>query len=662
MDGAAAPEAEGHVALQPQTIPPPQAVSDAARTYLATPFWAGARPPLAADDLEGWKAAIAEVDRMLEPMVEGMLAASEADVEKTSLGGVTVYVGAPRTIAPERQGQAHLYIHGGGWAFMGGEACRGQAAQQASKLGLTTYAVDYRNPPEHRFPAALDDCVAVYREMLKTYRPENIVISGMSAGGNLTAAAALRIRDEGLPWPAAVGMMTPCVDGAFISDTLATNAQLDIVLKSSSMAEFWGVYAGGHDRTDPYLSPLHADFGKGFPPALLQSGTRDLLLSDTVRLHRALRNAGVEAELHVWEAMPHGGFGGLAPEDAELIAELKAFFGRHLGRSTAAADPGVKVMSLAIAYWSSRCLHVAADLGVADALGDEPQTAEALAGGLGVQPQALHRIMRNLATHGVFEMKGDRFSHNDASRYLRTDAPASLRSLSRMMGMKVHWDAYRELDYSVRTGKPSMDQVAKDGLFGYLHSHPEDGRLFHEAMMGKSFAQIGGVLQAYDFTGFGTIGDIGGGLGHLLNAVLETAPSARGVLFELPEVAAQAEAKPNPRVRYVGGDFFKDEIPACDAYLMMTVLHDWSDEESIRILGNLKRTAPAGAKLLLVEGVVGQGGLSDFATDVDIEMLVMTTGRERTEPEWRQMLSAAGFRLTGVFPAGWCSVIEAVVA
>ncbi len=662
MDGAAATQAEGHVVLQPQTIPPPQAISDAARTYLATPFWAGDRPPLAADDLEGWKAAIAEVDLMMAPMVEGMLAASEADVEKTTMAGVTVYVGTPRTIEAGRQGQVHLYIHGGGWAFMCGEACRGQAALQASKLGLRTYAVDYRNPPEHRFPAALDDCVAVYRELLKSYRPEDIVISGMSAGGNLTAATALRIRDEGLPWPAAVGMMTPCVDGAFVSDTLATNAQFDIVLKPHTMAEFWAVYAGSHDRTDPYLSPLHADFGKGFPPALLQSGTRDLLLSDTVRLHRALRNAGVVAELHIWEAMPHGGFSGLAPEDAELTTELKAFFARHLGRSMAEDDPGVTVMSLAVAYWSSRCLHIIADLGVADVLGDAPQTAEALATGLDVQPQVLHRVLRNLSSHGMFEMKGDRFVHNDASRLLRTDSPTSMRSFSRMMGMKVHWDAYRELDHSLRTGQPAIDQVAEGGLFGYLRTHSEDAQLFHEAMVGKSFAQIGGVLAAYDFTRFGRIGDIGGGLGHLLNAVLESAPGAEGVLFELPEVAARAEATPNPRVRYVGGDFFQDEIPACDAYLMMTVLHDWSDEESIRILGNLKQTAPKHAKLLLVEGVVGQGGLADFATDVDIEMLVMTTGRERTEPEWRQLLTDAGFQLTGVFPAGWCSVIEATIA
>ena len=334
MDGAAIPlsGAEGDVLLQPQVIPAPKAASPEARVYLSTPFWAGDRARLDPDDLPGWKAAIAQVDEMFAPLVAEMLVRSGARVEKQVMGGVPVHVATPRELSAANRDKAHLFIHGGGWAFMGGEACGGQGAVQAAQLGCRTISVDYRNPPEHRYPAALDDCVAVYRELIKTVRPENVVISGGSAGGNLTAATALRIRDEGLPWPAAVGLMTPCTDGALISDTIATNDQLDSVLKHAAMDEFWAVYAGGHDRTDPYLSPVYGDFAKGFPPTLLQSGTRDLLLSDTVRLHRALRRAGVEAELHVWEAMPHGGFGGLAPEDAELTVELKGFFERHWGR------------------------------------------------------------------------------------------------------------------------------------------------------------------------------------------------------------------------------------------------------------------------------------------------------------------------------------------
>ena len=321
----------GGVQLQPQRIPEPQAVSQAARDYLNSPFWAGDRERIDPDDLPAWRAAIAQVDETFAPLARMMLEQSGAVVEKADIGGVTVYVATPPDLAAEDEDKAHVYIHGGGWAFMCGEACAGQGAAQAGRLGYRTWSVDYRYPPFDRFPAALDDCVTVYRELLKTHRPENIVISGGSAGGNLTAATGLRIRDEDLPWPAALALMTPCADGALLSDTFSVNDQLDF-LKAATMAEFWAVYAGGHDRKDPYLSPVYGDYSKGYPPTLLQTGTRDLLLSDTVRLHRAMRNGGVEAELHVWEAMPHGGFGGASPEDAELSAELKRFFAAHLDR------------------------------------------------------------------------------------------------------------------------------------------------------------------------------------------------------------------------------------------------------------------------------------------------------------------------------------------
>ncbi len=329
MDGAIQ---TGGVQLQPQLIPEPQAVSQAARDYLNTPFWAGDRPRIDADDLPGWRAAIDQVAETFAPLSAMMLTQSNATVEKADVGGVTVYLATPRDLAASDADKAHIYIHGGGWAFMGGEACAGQGAAQAGRLGYKTWSVDYRYPPFHRFPAALDDCVTVYRELLKTHRPENIVISGGSAGGNLTAATGLRIRDEGLPAPAALGLMTPCTDGALLSDSFSVNDQLDF-LKAATMGEFWAVYAGGHDRKDPYLSPVYGDYAKGFPPTFLQTGTRDLLLSDTVRLHRAMRNGGVEAALHVWEAMPHGGFGGASPEDADMTRELKRFFEARLGRS-----------------------------------------------------------------------------------------------------------------------------------------------------------------------------------------------------------------------------------------------------------------------------------------------------------------------------------------
>jgi acetyl esterase/lipase len=331
MDGAsptAAGSPDGEVLLEPQTIPEPRSVSEQARVYLRTPFWAGERERLDPDDIAGWKAAIEQTNAMFAPLAQSMLEQSDVDVEKTTIDGVTVYVATPRRLAPESEGRAHLYIHGGGWAFMGGEPVAGQAAQQAHRLGLKTYGVDYRVPPEHRYPVALDDCVAVYRALLEDYRGGDIAISGGSAGGNLTAATALKVRDLGLEPPAAIALLTPATDGSLQSDSMAVNDQL-CILKNAVMAEFWAVYAGKADRTEAYLSPVFGDFSGGYPPTLLQTGTRDLLLSDTVRMHRALRAAGVTAELHVWEAMPHGGFGGGTPEDAEIVEEVKAFFARH---------------------------------------------------------------------------------------------------------------------------------------------------------------------------------------------------------------------------------------------------------------------------------------------------------------------------------------------
>jgi C-methyltransferase len=321
------------------------------------------------------------------------------------------------------------------------------------------------------------------------------------------------------------------------------------------------------------------------------------------------------------------------------------------------------ILDLATAYWTSRCLHIVAELGIADLLGDEAQTAADLARPSAVNAQSLHRVLRSLSNHGVFVHDSERFTHNAASRLLRSDAPGSMRSLARMMGLKVHWDAYRELDTAVRTGKPGIAAVVEGGLFGYLHAHPEEAQLFHEAMAGKSYAQVGPILEAYDFSGFETIGDIGGGLGHLLYAVLDRVPQARGVLFDLPSAVEHARQAANPRVSYVGGDFFKDPIPPCDAYMMMTVLHDWSDDESIAILKNIKANAPRAAKILIVEGVVQPDARNDFLLDLDIEMLAMTTGRERTRKEWNAVIAGAGMRLTRVIPADpSSSIVEAELA
>ena len=318
------------------------------------------------------------------------------------------------------------------------------------------------------------------------------------------------------------------------------------------------------------------------------------------------------------------------------------------------------VQALTTAYWASRCLQIVAEVGVADVLGEAPRTAEALAADLGVHADPLGRIMRCLVNHGVFTLSDGLFSHNGASRLLASDARPPLRSMVRMMGLKAHWAAYGELDETLRTGRPGIALATGGGFFEHLAAHPQEGRLFDEAMTGKAFGQIGPALAAYDFSRFRTIADIGGGAGHLLAAVLETAPGAEGVLFDLPAVAERAAERPHPRARYIGGDFFKDPIPSCDAYLLMTVLHDWSDAEAAQILAAIRRSAPPGAKLLLLEAVIGlNSGGYDFAIDLDIEMLVMTTGRERTRDEWARLLAEGGFRLDRVIAtSGMSAVIE----
>jgi acetyl esterase/lipase len=184
-------------------------------------------------------------------------------------------------------------------------------------------------PPAHPFPAAVEDSFAVYQDLLSSAKGRDIVVGGSSAGGNLAAAVTLMIRDRGLPLPAAVVLLTPEVDLTEAGDTFRTNALLDVTLKRG-LPECNALYAAGQDLRNPYLSPLFADFTRGFPPTLIQSGTRDLFLSNSVLMHRKLRRSGIEAELHVWEAMPHGGFGfGSVPENEEIAQEVRSFIARH---------------------------------------------------------------------------------------------------------------------------------------------------------------------------------------------------------------------------------------------------------------------------------------------------------------------------------------------
>jgi acetyl esterase/lipase len=270
-------------------------------------------------------------------MVGDGLADFKGTVEERSIGACPVYVVTPDGIADDDR-RVYLDIHGGAWVMGGGDLCKRTAVVAVSQVAARVWSVDYRMPPDHPFPTALDDCLAAYRTLLDERRAEEIIVGGVSAGGNLAGALVLRARDEGLPLPAGVVLHTGAFDLTHSGDSWTTNAGLDPLLDGSS-TPCVHLYAGDRDLKDPYLSPVFGNL-EGFPPTILLTGTRDMLLSDNVRMHRALRAAGVAAELHVWEAAGHGGFLGMAPEDAERATEIRRFANECWARAGAVSATG----------------------------------------------------------------------------------------------------------------------------------------------------------------------------------------------------------------------------------------------------------------------------------------------------------------------------------
>src|SRR5437016_6222870 len=228
----------------------------------------------------------------------------------------------------------------------------------------------------------------------------------------------------------------------------------------------------------------------------------------------------------------------------------------------------IQLMQLTTAYWTSRCLHVVAELGVADHVGDEPQSTESLAKATGTSAGPLYRVLRLLASVGIFEWKDGTWHHTEASRLLRADHPASLRDYVRMLGLPVFWDAVGDLEHSLRTGECAFTKRHPEGVFVYLAKHPEESRIFDSAMTSKSHRDIAAILPAYDFSQFASIADIAGGRGHLVRAILKSSPKTEGILFDQPHVVAEVAPENGEKLKVVGGNFFTDAVPKADAYLL----------------------------------------------------------------------------------------------
>jgi epsilon-lactone hydrolase len=284
---------------------------------------------------EEWRAA---ADKSAAKTVEGipaMLQRLHVKSEAGTMDGVRVHVLTPDDLPPEHRDKVLVHVHGGCYVLFPGESGTTEGIMMAGFGRYKVVSVDYRMPPEAYFPAALDDAVTVYKAVLKATDPKNVAILGTSAGGALTLEMVLRAKQDGVPVPGAIASGTPMSDVTKTGDSFYTNELVDNVLVSRDgfCDAATVVYAHGHDLADPLLSPVNGDM-HGFPPAILTTGTRDLLLSNTVRVHRKLRRAGVEAELVVFEGESHAQyqFDDRVPEAKEAFGEIAAFFDRHLGR------------------------------------------------------------------------------------------------------------------------------------------------------------------------------------------------------------------------------------------------------------------------------------------------------------------------------------------
>lgn len=323
-------------------------------------------------------------------------------------------------------------------------------------------------------------------------------------------------------------------------------------------------------------------------------------------------------------------------------------------------QPHETIWRMATAVVASRTLHVVAEIDVADHIDGAPVPIEDLATTCGADEGALDRALMLLAAHGVFDRVGDAYAHTEASRLLRSDHPMSMRAFPRMMGMASFNASFAHLDHSVRTGEAAFGLVEPGGLFAYLGAHGGEACIFDASMTAKAAGDTAAVLAAYDFSRFPTIADIGGGRGHLLDAVLRAAPRTDGILFDLPGVIDSVDAA-GARFAVHAGDFFVDPLPAADAFILMEVIHDWDDAQAAAILSAVRRAATPGATVLIIEAVADDDVLDPVVRTLDVIMLAITGGRERTSAELDQLLGAAGFRTVGTVPTpGPLRIVEAV--
>lgn len=329
--------------------------------------------------------------------------------------------------------------------------------------------------------------------------------------------------------------------------------------------------------------------------------------------------------------------------------------------------PAAQLMEMIFSPVPAQAISVAAKLGVADLLKDEAKSADELAQTLGVKARPLYRLLRALASVGVFTEDGSgRFHLTPLAEPLRSDASDSVRNFAIYFGAEWHRRVYSELGYSVKTGQPAFDLIHGKPFFEYLAENPVPAQIFNDAMTSHSASDSAAVVNAYDFTGINKLVDVGGGHGALLATILQQYPQINGILFDAPHVVAGASDLITAhgisgRCEAVGGDFFASVPAGGDAYILRHIIHDWDDERALTILRNCHQAMAENGRLLVVEILIAEGNAPSLGKFLDLAMLVLVNSFERTAAEYSALFAQAGFKVTHIVPtASAYSVIEAV--
>jgi hypothetical protein len=318
--------------------------------------------------------------------------------------------------------------------------------------------------------------------------------------------------------------------------------------------------------------------------------------------------------------------------------------------------PATALRQLIMGFQATHWVYVAAELGIADVLKDGPMSSTELAAMIGADGAALHRVLRGLAQLGVLAYKDDRFDLTLMGHLLRSDAPGSLRPSARMWGSQLFQRPILNLLHTVKTGEAAFDHTFEQDFFGSLAEHPEDAAIFDQGMAGGSAREVSAIMSGYDFSGLRTLVDVGGGHGAVAAAIVRANSDLRGIVFDLPHLQVEAERSLaasglSDRCRYVAGSFFEAVPEGADAYLLKGIIHDWDDAASVTILRNCRRAMPPQGKVLVVDRMLPPGNQPALdIVRIDLTMLVLNKGRERTEADFRGLFEQSGLRLVRTIP------------